>query len=220
MAIERYGPLSLAELKDLIDGLGWFAASAEPESNTYIWYMDEEKQIPVLSLSPSSIMFSSTGNFNNSSAYISVSLNSYNFPKYAFKTNNGLLLSSTTFYASSSWTPWAGIIGKTNNGAVAVALNSGSSGNDVGKISTSAYGESLKGLEILTFRNGFQYPTQRNQTCQITGMPIPTCPSNGTSYIKGALALVVAPWDYYWGEVDINGTRYATNGYLALNDED
>jgi hypothetical protein len=34
------------------------------------------------------------------------------------------------------------------------------------------------------------------------------------------LALVVAPWRYYWGEVDINGVRYVTNGYLALSDDE
>lgn len=217
MAVERYDNLTLDDLKALIDGLGWFAAS-DVETGTYTWYADEQKQKSVLRITSSQIRFSSTGNVD--AAFISANFGGMGAPMYALKTVNGLLLSNTTFYAQSQWFPWAGILGKTNNGAIAAAINSEFSANDVGKISTSAYGETVKGLETLVFRGGYQYPAQRQQTCQITCIPIPTCPSNGTSYIKGASALVVAPWDYYWGEVDINGVRYSTNGYLALSDDE
>jgi hypothetical protein len=217
--IERYDNITFNDLKDLIDGLGWFAAS-EIDAGTFIWYADEEKQKYVMRIDSAELRFSSTGNVNDSARYIYGRYDKNGYPRYAFKTKNGLLLSNTTSYANSNWTPWAGIIGKTNNGDIAVAINVGNDMTNIGKIATSAYGETAKGLESLSFRASYNYPLQREQTCQITGMPIPTCPSNGTSYIKGALALVVAPWSYYCGEVDINGVRYVTNGYLALNDED
>lgn len=216
--IERYDNITFNDLKDLIDGLGWFAAS-EIDAGTFKWYADEEKQKYVMRIDSSELKFSSTGGVSDSARSIYGNYGKDGYPRYAFKTKNGLLLSNTTSYAPNSWAPWAGIIGKTNSGAIAVAINAGAASNDIANISTSAYGETAKGLESLSFRRGCNYPLQREQTCQITGVPIPTCPSNGTSYIKGALALVVAPWSYYWGEVDINGVRYVTNGYLALSDE-
>lgn len=217
--IERYDNITFNDLKGLVDGLGWFAAS-EIDAGDYRWYADEEKHKIAMRISSSQLIFSSTGNVNDTARYIYGSFGSNDYPRYAFKTKNGLLLSKTSSYAYSGWNPWAGIIGKTNNGDIAVAINIGNTDSDIGRISTSAYGETAKGLESLSLRYSYDYPLQREQTCQITGMPIPTCPSNGTSYIKGALALVVAPWSYYWGEVDINGVRYVTNGYLALSDED
>lgn len=217
--IERYDNITFNDLKDLIDGLGWFAAS-EIDADILKWYADEEKQKYVMRIDSAELKFSSAGRVSDSARYIYGHYGNNGYPMYAFKTKNGLLLSNTTSYVPSNWAPWAGIIGKTNNGDIAAAINIGADGPYIGRISTSAYGETVKGLESLSFRYGYDYPLQREQTCQITGMPIPTCPSNGTSYIKGALALVVAPWSYYWGEVDINGVRYVTNGYLALSDED
>lgn len=214
MAIERINDLTLAGLKNLIDSLGWFAASDE-NSGTYTFYADEEKQKPVIQFTSGSFKFSSVGDISSSIQ------STFGVPTVAFKTKNGLLLSNTTAYAASYWSPWTCIIGKTNNGAIAAVFSRSASSSDFCRFYSSAYGESVySGLEYLVFRNGYNYPTNARLTSQIAGCQIPTCPDNGTSYIKSALGLVVAPWDYYWGEVDIGGIRYATNGYLALNDED
>lgn len=217
MAIERINGLTLAGLKDLIDSLGWFAASDE-NSGTYTFYADEEKQKPVIQYTSSSFRFSSVGSADNVSSSIQCA---FDIPTVAFKTKNGLLLSNTTAYASSYWNPWTCILGKTNNGAIAAVFSRSASPSEFCRFYSSAYGESVySGLGYLEFRYGYNYPTNARLTSQIAGCQIPTCPDNGISYIKGALGLVVAPWDYYWGEVDIGGVRYATNGYLALNDED
>lgn len=218
MAIERINGLTLAGLKDLIDSLGYFAASDE-SSGTYTFYADAEKQKPVLQYTSSYFRFSSTGNVNGAGTpYIGASYTVA--PKYAMKTRNGLLLSNVVEYASSSWTPWMGIIGKSNNGAVAAAFSRQGSQSDFVYMNSSAYGEqTVTGVGYLTFRSQYNKPTNANLTSQVAGCQIPTCPDAGTSYIKGALGLVLAPWNYYWGKVIIGGINYASNGFIALNDE-
>ena len=212
MAIERYAGLSLSDLKDLIDGLGWFAASDTDGNGNIIWYADEEKTKAVLQVDSTGAnwSFSHDGDMGNHHIDVTGS-----FPSNAYKTKNGLLLSSVTAYASSYWGQYAMIIGKTNNNAVAVAMQT--NGNGPYALNISAYGDAARALGTVYFgasTNRYDYSPQ------IVTAPLATCPAAGTSYIKGAVGLLVAPWQYYWGEVDIGGVRYATNGYIGLNDAD
>ena len=130
MAIERYGPLSLAELKTLIDGLGWFAAS-DDSSSKYTWYADEEEQKPVLqidySLTAPEVKFSHNGSMSQSTTdYIQSSIPAGS-SFYAFKTKNGLLISTKTEFVESYWYQWAAMICKTDSGAVAMAMQTSQS---------------------------------------------------------------------------------------------
>lgn len=219
MAIERYGPLSLAELKDLIDGLGWFAASDE-STGVYAWYADEEKQKCVLRIEFSAtnplVKFSHNGSMTQQNTdYIQGTITGGS-SFYVYKTKNGLLISTQTQYMETYWYQWSAMIGKTDSGAVAMVMQTTTSTPNI--VNTSAYGESIVGA----FNYSLRYNASNNfpAVSQIVTVPIPTAPSSGTSYIKNALGLILAPWHYYWGEIDIGGVRYATNGYLALNDED
>lgn len=214
MAIERFVLADVAELKAMIDGLNYFAASDTDGSENIIWYMDEEMEKPVLKINSSGLSwwFSHDGNMGDSNHYI------YNttgaFPNNVYRTKNGLLFSSETQYYSSYWNQYALLLGKTNNDAVAVALQY--QYNTPYRVSIAAYGDATKGITDFALR----YSTHGYSECpQIVDAPLPTCPASGVSYIKGARGLIVAPWDYYWGEAEIGGVRYATNGYLALSDE-
>lgn len=213
MAIERYVLSDVAELKAMIDGLNYFAASDTDGSGNIIWYMDEEMKKEVLKInsSGSSWWFSHNGDMGNSGNYITAS---GAFPSNAYKTKNGMLLSSATEYRSSYWSQYALLLGKTNNGAVAAALQY--QANSPYHVDIAAYGDTTKGITNFYLRGS----TLGYSECpQIVTAPLPTCPASGVSYIKGAMGLIVAPWNYYWGEADIGGIRYATNGYLALSDE-
>ena len=220
MAIEKYIGVTHSQLKELIDSLGWFAASEDDTENSKVlYYADAEKTKPVLVHTYNGdspiLYFSHNGTGStDSNHYLSSPLYSDNL--YVFKTRNGLLLSSQTAYASSYWYQYAVLLGKTNNGDVCVFMQTNQGYPNTGY--TSAYGEAMRFSSPFQFR--YSAATDFSYTSQIVTCPIPTAPSSGTSYIKNALALMVAPWNYYWGEVDIGGVRYVTNGYLAISDED
>lgn len=219
MAIERYTDMEMSDLKDLIDSLGWFGASELTDSNqTLKVYADAEKTKQLIEILSSSnrFYFSHDGDMETSGHYFYGSFSNPGL-KYAFKTRNGVLLTHTPGITGS--TPWAAIIGKTNNGDIACAVTESTS-EGPGVIHSGAYGESAVGLKGFSFRCGTNYPDNAEITSQVTGAPIPTCPSSGTSYIKGAMCLLSSPWRFYFGEAEISGARYATNGYLALNDAD
>ena len=131
----------------------------------------------------------------------------------AFKTKNGALLLNSISGGNSGYILHM-IIGKTNNGEVAVAIGLGAT---VSSLTTCAYNEI--GQDIGTtyqFRGSTIY---WNDTSQIITAPIPTHPSTGTSCINGASTIIIGP-QISPGIVNIGGIDYATDGILCLDDED
>lgn len=219
MAIEKYTELTWDGLKDLIDSLNWFDRS-EHTGNYLNFFVGESASTPTMQFTMASsprMYFSHTGDVD-SDGHNLYGANGGAIP-YAYKTKNGILMSTESEYVGSGY-GWAAILGKTNNGAIAVAMNVTKGSDNYGRVHTCAYGEENKGLESFVFRMSAAHPTGKSSVSQIEPCPIPTAPANGTGYIKGAVCLPLAPWDYYFGEVDIGGIRYVTNGYIALSDED
>lgn len=216
MAIVRTNMTSASELVSILDGLGWF--KSVEDDGTIKCYVDNDGEDHLLIDIPwNTSQYTGTLYFRpvlgSTSIYLSQSCIA---PRVCWQTKNGVLLVSSVPPSSSNAIFL--IIGKTNNGKIAIAVGTGNSeaqSSGLGSIRTCAEGEN-DGLinSPLTFRTGIW-----NGYTQLATFPVPTHPATGQSYIKGAYCLPVAP-SITPGIITIGGVEYATNGSIALSDEE
>lgn len=225
MAIERFTTNnSRQNIANVIDSLGWFDAVLI-ENGRINCYIGDDYYLSLILSSSSSFQFYPFGfkrcneaggaarTINEDAAYLSAF--------YGYKTKNGLFFMSDINPSSNRYyNAW--IIAKTNNNKIAVVFPAHC------RLDTCGYFQSCA-VEEPNLNDG--YPAVGFKSMDVIGQgawphvsqiataPIPTRPTSGTSYIKGALGFVMAPFAQA-GIVEINGIKYATNGVLALNDED
>lgn len=216
MAIEQYTFASARDLKDLVESLGWF----DTVRTTGDYVIGCLNNVDTLLLcEPTG---SSPNKFYTGTRLIETGANvSGNYTLiYGFKTKNGLLLTHTTSDCQAQV-----LLGKTNNGSIAVCMSQSADQYSRTQFYSAAVGESDPAIgsvnRLLTIGNAASNTGARYRwvgTSQITSCPIPTCPTNGTSYIKGAKMFITTTLGSM-GIVEIDGVKYATTGDLALNDE-
>lgn len=136
-------------------------------------------------------------------------------PRIVYRTRNGIFAVKGLEGSSSSNTGnYALIIGKTNSGAIACACTG--RGGTTGKydVKSGAVGEWSS--DITSAIKSMQ--SEWSSSPQITSIPIPTHPSTGVSYIKGAKAVMCGPL-LSTGIVTIDNVEHATYGVIMLSDE-
>ena len=229
MAIEQYTLATVNDLKSLVESLGWFDnVEMNPSSNgEVLCQLDSYPNVDIIRFAGAtgSIQAEYCNAFNTGERTIKMSYSSSSNLRliYAFKTKNGLLLTHTASTCKAQV-----LLGKTNNGDIAVCMSKSADDSSGFKFWAAAVGETDQYIGTnsrqITIGNSTtassEYP--RNVWAgspQITTCQIPTCPSSGTSFIKGALMLVTTNINSL-GVVEIDGVQYATTGDLCLNDED
>lgn len=228
MAIEKYTNTSLQDTANLIDSLGWFDTVEIDGANQAIsCYLDGDYYLRLRPGQGDSVSFYPLG-YNNRGVSggqvrsINGNANSF-FMTYCYKTKNGLLFMSLMYPSSNESYYSSFLLAKTNAGKIAVAFQDSCAMSYSGNIQTYAVDEPVVDVgswPIIRFRRLWEYDSGGwPSTPQLVSAPIPTHPSSGTSYIKGALGFILAPFNQA-GIVEIDGIKYATNGVLALNDED
>lgn len=220
MAIERYALTSQQDVADLVGSLGWFDEVTLYNTDQSVLCIKDGKRYLEISQSIGGnaswygVNFFINGG-NNITFGKTTTISGY-YLNRAFKTRNGIIFRSNE---SSSY-PLSFLLGKTNDGAIAVAIPTDLSPNPPWRSAAIEeawlYDEqfSLKSLSNTGYDRGV-WP----DSPMVVSFPIPTHPANGTRYIKGALGLIVASFTDF-GIVEIDGVRYATDGRVALNDED
>lgn len=141
--------------------------------------------------------------------------------QYAYKTKNGILFFSHYNPTQTDDTYFCWLLARTNDGRLAVAIQE--PGGTGYRVQTAADGEQSPYIESNAY---LSYSSVSNaamgkweDTPQIVMAPIPTHPAIGQSYIKGAAGFILSPFTGA-GVVEIDGVKWATNGTIALNDED
>lgn len=220
MAIERYVLTSQQDVADLVESLGWFDEVTLYNTDQSVLCIKDGKRYLEISQSRGGNATWYGVNFfingENSITFGNTEAASGYYLNRAFKTRNGIIFRSNE---SNSY-PLSFLLGKTNDGTIAVAIPTGMSPNAPWRSAAIEeawlYDEqfSLKSLSNKGYNLGV-WP----DSPMVDSFPIPTHPANGTSYIKGALGLIVAPFTDF-GIVEINGVKYATDSRVALNDED
>lgn len=220
MAIEQYTFASARDLKDLVESLGWFDTVSIDGSYNYV--IGSINNVDTLFLSVPTSGQASANKFYTGTRWVQMNAStSSNYTLiYGFKTKNGLLLTHSTSNCQAQV-----LLGKTNNGSIAVCMSQSADQYSKTQFYSAAVGESDPAIgsvgRLLTIGNAVSISAERYRwvgTSQITSCPIPTCPTNGISYIKGAKMLITTTLDSL-GIVEIDGVKYATTGDLALNDE-
>ena len=230
MAIEKYFLNTDDDVVTLLNDLGWF--NNVVKGNGYIeasGTVDSQDRTILRLCSPTATSVEATTAFytlgigydGGRTISMGASASSNKAPKYCYKTKNGLLLTHDTSACYAQV-----LIGKTNNGKIAVVMSTMADKYSQCKFYTGAIGENYSGIGndngVIQIGNVPSESYSRIRWAgspQITACPIPTLPSNGTSYIKGALMLVTTNIRDL-GTVEIGGIKYATTGDLCLNDED
>lgn len=218
MAITRTNMTSASEMVAILEGLGWFG-SVEYDSgqgDIYCYIDNGGTNHKLISIPWTAGSYTVNFNFYPIAGSTEIKITeSCMPPRVCWQTRNGILITTAT--TGRGQNDLFAIIGKTNNNKIAVAVGhgyqDGSGTGKLGTIKTCAEGEN-DGLinSILHFRDGVW-----NGYTQIAQLPIPTHPSTGTSYIKGASCFAVAP-TIEPGIFTIDGVEYATNGSIALSD--
>lgn len=218
MAIEQYTFASANDLKDLVESLDWF----DTVSIDGVYVVGSLNNVDTLFLCAPTVGQGSSNKFYTGTRWVEMNASSsVNYTLvYGFKTKNGLLLTHDTSNCRSQV-----LLGKTNNGNIAVCMSQSADQYSKTQFYSAAVGESDPAIggvgRLLTIGNAVSNTAERYRwvgTSQITSCPIPTCPTNGTSYIKGAKMFITTTLDSL-GIVEIDGVKYATTGDLALNDE-
>ena len=164
---------------------------------------------------PSSTSTAVSLEFFTTSESRTVSTGSLTLPRIVYRTRNGIMaVKGLEGSSSTNSGNYALIIGKTNNGAIACAFTG--KGGTTGKydVKPGAVGEWSS--DITSTIKAMQ--SEWSTSPQITSIPIPTHPSNGVSYIKGAKAVMCGPL-LNTGIVTINNVEHATYGVIMLSDE-
>lgn len=225
MAIEQYTLATVNDLKNLVESLGWFDTVAI-ESERGVAVNCTVDGITVLKLAGPI----TNSKYDKNEFYTGTRTILQSTPVignqalvYAYKTKNGLLLTHTASICEAQV-----LLGKTNNGDIAVCMSIAASDSSGFKFWAAAVGETDQyigtGSRQITIGNSTSSSSEHPRNVwagspQITACQIPTCPSSGTSYIKGARMLVTTTINSL-GTVEIDGIQYATTGDLCLNDED
>lgn len=223
MAIERYMLATTNDLKDLIEGLGWFdnvTVGYDIFDGVLVCTLGNVVPFQALNVAgpTGDVSYTYANQFNTGTRTFYMGGAAQNKRiKYAFKTKNGLLLTNNETECRSQV-----LIGKTDAGSIACCMSC--STDTMYKFYTAAVGEidEYIGTDNRTLGIGIGGGSSRYRwtgSPQITACQIPTCPSSGASYIKGALLLVTTNMDSL-GIIEINGIQYVTTGDICLNDED
>ena len=208
MAIEQIDITSKEQLITVLQGLGYFD-TVEYNSDTSHIYCSIGNDVILKVPAPSSSTGVSTFEFNAGNGR-NFTVTSRKMPTLVYKSRNGLLAVYGTSTGVTSYIAF--LVGKTNSNAVSVCACSSSNSAKLYKV--GAVGETSPEI-------GDSFSTLENDwstSPQITAVPIPTHPSNGVSYIKGAKAVICGP-KLNTGIATINGVEYATNGYIMISDE-
>ena len=229
MAIERFNLTSDQDLFNLIYSLEWFD-NLEWAGLDIRCYIGDDYYIVIHAYTGSStsgtpgmwfypLGYGKRGATGAQSRQPNLNMSRF-YTRYAFKTKNGLLIMSDLI-GTPGVAYNAFMICKTNAGEIAVVMPYNLS-SDYSEYIAMAVGETCRET-YQVFRLSPQNPQstffKSYETKQLVSVPIPTFPNSGTSYVKGALGFILAPFNQA-GIVEIDGIKYATNGVLALNDED
>lgn len=206
MAIEQIDITSKEDLITVLQGLGYFDTI---ENNASTNQIECSIGSNVVLKIPSSTGTSASFEFIASNG-ASFSTTSKKMPTLVYKTRNGILATLGTNTTVSNYVGL--ILGKTNSNVVAACCCNAGTGTGVCKV--GAVGETSPDISEQLYAAYGNWSTSP----QITSIPIPTHPSNGVSYIKGAKAVICGP-RLSTGITTINGVEYATNGYIMLSDE-
>lgn len=218
MAIEQHTFTDANDLKDLVESLDWF----DTVSINSGYIVGSINNVDTLFLCTPTTGQASANKFYTGTRWVQMGANtSSNYTLiYGIKTKNGLLLTHSASNCQAQV-----LLGKTNNGSIAVCMSQSADQYSKTQFYSAAVGESDPAIggvgRLLTIGNAVSNTAERYRwvgTSQITSCPIPTCPTNGISYIKGAKMLITTALDSL-GIVEIDGVKYATTGDLALNDE-
>ena len=164
---------------------------------------------------PSSTSTSASVEFFSTAEDKTFSISAVTLPRIVYRTRNGIMaVKGLEGSSSSNSGNYALIVGKTNNGAIACTCTG--KGGTTGKydVKSGAVGEWSS--DITSVIKAMQ--SEWSSSPQITSIPIPTHPSTGVSYIKGAKAVMCGPL-LNVGTVTINNVEYATYGIVMLSDE-
>ena len=216
MAIVRTNMTSASELVGILDGLGWFK-SVEYDGTVKCYVDNDGEDHCLIDIPWNTASYTGTFYFYPVLGSTSISLSLSGLaPRICWKTRNGVLLVTSVPASSSSST--FSIIGKTNSGKIAFACGSGNSestSGGFGAVKVCADGENDGFINsYFQFRTGVW-----NGYTQLATLPIPTHPATGQSFIKGAYCLPIAP-AIAPGIITIGGVEHATNGSIALSDEE
>ena len=137
-------------------------------------------------------------------------------PNIAYVSSNGIMLVSGSRVPSSGQYH-AFLLGKNENGKVAIAAMpvSGYTNRAPGTFKTAAVGETTDFNSTITV--GYTTAGETPNTSQIVYAPIPTHPTSGVSTIQGAGLCLQTPLSDTC-IVDIDGVKWATNGFLMLRE--
>lgn len=158
----------------------------------------------------SAVRFSPTGELTTvGRSFSSTGKNTYS---YGYKSRNGILLS----YTQSAPQAWV-YFGLTNNDKKCFMMGNG---NAALSVRIGAFDEISNSLYLPFSQTSTGAPTAWSDSTQIVTTAIPTHPTSGISYVKGALLILTAPFQNSgWQKIRIGNTVYVTNGYVALSDE-
>ena len=158
----------------------------------------------------SAVRFSPTGQLTTVGKFFSsTGKNTYS---YGYKSRNGILLSYTQA-APQSWV----YFGLTNADKKCFMMGNG---NGALSVRIAAFDEISNSFTVPFCPLSTGAPTAWSDSPQIVTTAIPTHPTSGVSYVKGALLILTAPFQNSgWQKIRIGETVYITNGYVALSDE-
>lgn len=227
MAIEKITLDSAQDVADVIDSLGWFS-SIIVDGSVVHGLIDGVAHLGVnvgivggtSATGTPGVYFYTKGNTTGSRT-IAQAHNSA-LHHFAAKTKNGIIFASHSS-APSNQSYFCWMLAKTTNGKIAAvvpATNNYSSGGE--RYLTAAIEETsanVPGGYISLCKQGSVSSGNWDDSTQIVGTPIPTHATSGTSVIKNGMGFILCP-PVSLGSMIINGTEYATNGILALSDED
>ena len=238
MAIEQVAFNTTKDVKDLIMSTLWFddvSSSGTSPSFTYTFKIQDPgstlktKLIVKVKMSTSTgstqgcgVTFYTTWQGDQTIGTRTLAVTDTNLShQYAYKTKNGILFFSHYNPTQADDTYFCWLLARTNDGRLAVAIQE--PGGTGYRVQTAADDEQSPYIESNAY---LSYSSVSNaamgkwgDTPQIVMAPIPTHPAMGQSYIKGAAGFVLCPFTNA-GVVEIGGVKWATNGTIALNDED
>lgn len=216
MAITKVIISSMSDLKAAIESSGLFdtveisSASVTMKIDEYAdyvaWFTWGTNNDGALCFYPTSYTGSAPG----------IEITSIPNPNIAYISSNGIMLVSGNRVPSSGQYH-AFLLGKNENGKVAIAAMpvSDHTNRAPGTFKTAAVGETAD-LNISVTAGCMTIGLTPN-TSQIVYAPIPTHPTSGVSTIQGAGLCLQTPLSDTC-IVDIDGVKWATNGFLMLRE--
>lgn len=215
MAIQAFTIADMAELVSAVASLGWFASVTNESGTLTAKDADSKTLLEITFGTGGHLYFYPRGKEDYPSTKTDCTMGSSFTAGY--KTRNGLLLLYSTDAPSNTAYSYL-LIGKTNNGKIAVCGQASAGQSNNNQVKTCAAGETSAYINT-QLSIGATYTQVFTDTSQVVPVPIPTHPINGTSYIVGAKLLLVFP-SLDGQIVEVDGVQYATNGRVLLSDEE